>query len=145
MRITTATFVSFFTKRSVVEKVGLPIKEYFIWGDDTEYSNRISAVFPCYLVGKSRVIHKMGVNTATNDIRDIKDISRIERMYYTYRNDCCTYKRQGAKKFLGFTKRTLFTGLLVLFSNNNYKCKKIRVIVKGYCAGLRFNPQIERI
>ena len=37
-----ATFVSFFIKASVVKELGLPIKDFFIWADDIEYSRRIS-------------------------------------------------------------------------------------------------------
>ena len=44
LRTTRATFVSFFVRTAVVEKVGLSYKEFFIWGDDMEYSNRISRV-----------------------------------------------------------------------------------------------------
>lgn len=32
IQIKMGTFVSFLTSREVVEKVGLPIKEFFIWG-----------------------------------------------------------------------------------------------------------------
>ena len=53
LKVSTSTFVSFLTTRLVVEQVGLPIKEYFIWGDDTEYSGRIAREFPCYLVAGS--------------------------------------------------------------------------------------------
>lgn len=37
-----ASFVSLFLKTSVVKEVGLPIKEFFIWTDDWEYTRRIS-------------------------------------------------------------------------------------------------------
>ena len=52
-KIITATFVSFFMPSRVVRKVGLPIKEFFIWCDDLEYSRRISKHYPCYLVTSS--------------------------------------------------------------------------------------------
>ena len=39
LRCQAATFVSLFINRVAVEEVGLPIKDYFIWGDDTEYTN----------------------------------------------------------------------------------------------------------
>ena len=42
IRISKATFVSLFLQRKVVKHMGLPIKEYFIWGDDMEYTLRIS-------------------------------------------------------------------------------------------------------
>ena len=36
------SFVSLWIPMSVVKEVGLPIKEFFIWGDDWEYTRRIS-------------------------------------------------------------------------------------------------------
>ena len=37
-----ATFVSLFIKAETIRKVGLPIKDFFIWSDDLEYTRRIS-------------------------------------------------------------------------------------------------------
>ena len=41
VNICMATFVSLFVKSEVVKLVGLPIKEFFIWSDDLEYTRRI--------------------------------------------------------------------------------------------------------
>ena len=37
-----ATFVSLFLKAGTIRAVGLPVKEFFIWGDDIEYTRRIT-------------------------------------------------------------------------------------------------------
>ena len=66
-----AAFNGVFLPRSVVEKVGLPDKKYFIWGDEIDYSHRInlhgfrqatiiSAMFShprVQTVGKKKVFH----------------------------------------------------------------------------------------
>ena len=39
-----ATFVSLLISSDTVRKVGLPIKEFFIWGDDIEYTRRIALI-----------------------------------------------------------------------------------------------------
>lgn len=146
LKISSATFVSFFTKREIVEKVGLPIKEYFIWGDDTEYSLRISRLFSSYFVFNSQVIHKMKENKGTGDIYKLTDIERIKRIGNSIRNDCCTYKRISIKKLLGFTKRTLTSIKKVLANKNPHKATKIKIIAKGYLFGLfAFNPKIEKV
>ena len=44
-RIRSSSFVSCFIKTDVVREVGLPIKDFFIWDDDTEYTSRITEVF----------------------------------------------------------------------------------------------------
>lgn len=142
VKIQCATFVSLFIRREVVEKVGLPIKQYFIWGDDTEYCYRISRQFPCYLSSQSVVLHKMQSNEGTNLLQMI-DPNRIERIYYSIRNDCCTSKKRGFGQFLKFSKNWLKKLGAVLFKRNKYKCKKIKILLKGYFGGLFFNPKID--
>lgn len=54
-----ATFVSLLINRKALESCGLPCKDFFIWGDDTEYTTRL--VRHCdraYMVGSSVVMHK---------------------------------------------------------------------------------------
>ncbi len=145
VKVEEATFVSFFTRREVVARAGLPLKEYFIWGDDTEYTRRISALYPCYLAAHSQVIHKMAANISSLGIADCTDVCRIERMFYSVRNDCCTYRRMGWKKFLRYTVNTFRMLLGVLFKAKQYKAKKAAVILKGYFAGTVFRPTIERV
>lgn len=145
VKVETATFVSFLTTRQVVEKVGLPIREYFIWGDDTEYSGRIAREYPCFLAGHSQVLHKMEQNIPTGRITDIADEKRIERMFYSVRNDCCTFRRIGWKNFVRYTVNTMLLFLDVLRHSREYKGRKLKIILKGYFTGVFFRPAIERV
>ncbi len=145
LKVESATFVSFFVKREVVQQIGLPIKEYFIWGDDTEYSGRIAAEYPCYLVSDSYVIHKMEQNIPSGKITDISDMGRIERMYYSVRNDYCTFRRIGWKSLMRYSVNTMFLFLDVLLHSKEHKGKKLKVILKGYFAGVFFHPTIEKL
>ena len=45
-KIGVATFVSLFLPTRIVKEVGLPVREFFIWTDDVEYTDRISSEFP---------------------------------------------------------------------------------------------------
>ena len=140
-----ATFVSFFVNRKVVQDLGFPIKEYFIWGDDTEYSTRIAARYPCYLVGKSKVLHKMRENKdSTDEILTVTDINRIERVKMSVRNDCCTYRRVGLKRFTWFTIYIIKTIWRIMRNKCTFKGKKVRVFIHGYIQGLFFHPSIEK-
>jgi rhamnopyranosyl-N-acetylglucosaminyl-diphospho-decaprenol beta-1,3/1,4-galactofuranosyltransferase len=56
--IVSASFVSILVHRRAVEKVGYPVKEFFVWGDDIEYTRRISRHFSCYTILDSIVIHQ---------------------------------------------------------------------------------------
>ncbi len=52
------TFVSFLVSVGLVRKVGLPLKEFFIWGDDTEYSRPSRSLHQDFIKsGKSKTKH----------------------------------------------------------------------------------------
>ena len=140
-----ATFVSLLFPRQAVLKAGLPIKDYFIWGDDIEYTRRMAVrmKMPCYLVGQSKVIHKMANNEGSSIARD--DVSRISRYNYAYRNDNSTYRREGMKGFAYYTGKCGINVLRVLTQAKDHKVKRIGIIAKNYFHGLAFNPDIEKI
>ncbi len=59
VQISRATFVSILVSYDAIKKCGLPCKDYFIWGDDSEYTMRISKYYaPAYFVGASVALHK---------------------------------------------------------------------------------------
>ena len=138
LQIEIATFVSFFIGRNTVKKLGFPIKEYFIWGDDTEYSLRISAQYPSYLVFNSKVVHKMKENQSASNFADFSDINRINRMFYAFRNGCYTHRCRSVKKLLRYILSGLRLLIKILKTNSPYKLKKIYVFLKGYFIGLLF-------
>lgn len=92
-----ATFVSLFLKAETIRAVGLPVKEFFIWGDDIEYTRRITIreKMPCYVVGQSRVIHAMKNNNGSNLAVD--SVERLGRYKLAFRNEAYIYRREGAK------------------------------------------------
>ncbi len=58
VRVHYSSFVSILIHRRAVERVGLPIKEFFIYGDDVEYTKRITtAGFVAYYIESSQVQH----------------------------------------------------------------------------------------
>jgi GT2 family glycosyltransferase len=52
------TFVSVAMSADHVRRAGLPFRQMFIWGDDTEYTRRLSTQAPGVFVGRSHVLHK---------------------------------------------------------------------------------------
>lgn len=53
VKLNAATFVSILVNSAAIEKCGLPCSDFFIWGDDTEYTKRIYRHYGlAYLVGK---------------------------------------------------------------------------------------------
>lgn len=137
------TFVSFFTKRSIVEKVGLPIKEFFIWGDDVEYSQRISKLYPCYLVNDSIVIHKTKNNEGSNIALD--DFDRIGRYKLAYRNEVVIFREKGIKgKFYQYMRLALHATRVVMKSSD-HKLQRLKVIFSGTQEGYNFHPKIKYV
>jgi rhamnopyranosyl-N-acetylglucosaminyl-diphospho-decaprenol beta-1,3/1,4-galactofuranosyltransferase len=60
MPLRTATFVSLLVNRRAIDRFGLPLRRYFLWSDDIEYTARILRQAPGYLVPRSVVVHKTG-------------------------------------------------------------------------------------
>ena len=137
-----ATFVSFFIKKEIIEKVGLPIKDFFIWGDDVEYSNRISKKYDCFIVGKSQVLHDTKNNEGSNIARD--DVSRLNRYKYAYRNEVYIAKRNGIKGIIRQVAKIFLHIFRVLFKNKNgHRLKKCSIIIGSSLSGIFFHPKIE--
>lgn len=138
-----ASFVSLFVPMSVVKDVGLPIKEFFIWTDDWEYTRRISLKYKCYVVTDSEVIHKTKSNTGANIAVDSED--RIERYRYAYRNEMYLYKREGIKGMMHVFARTPVHITRVLLYAKSKKMYRIRIILISTFDGIKFEPQTERL
>ena len=136
-----ASFVSLFIPVRIVKNIGLPIKEFFIWTDDWEYTRRISIKYACYLINSSVVVHKsknnIGANIAT------EEPERLERFGYLYRNDVYLYRREGIVGFLYEFFRLSSHILRVILTAKINKYKRIQYIFKGTMEGLKFKPKIE--
>ncbi len=136
-----ASFVSLFLKSSTVREVGLPIKEFFIWTDDWEYTRRISKKYPCYAVCNSVVVHKSQSNIGANIASDTPD--RLNRFFYLYRNDVYLYRREGLKGFMYECVRLTNHFFRILLKAKDNKFKRIKIMFRGTRAGFKFKPQIE--
>lgn len=84
-RVSSSSFVSMLINRRAIKEVGLPVKEFFIWFDDAEYSRRISEKMSCYLVADSIVIHETPTNTSSLDFTQLNSNS-IWKFSYGIRN-----------------------------------------------------------
>lgn len=140
-----ATFVSCLFRAEVIAKAGLPITEFFIWGDDIEYTRRLSVrmKLPCYLVGKSRVIHAMKENNGSSIAIDMPQ--RIGRYNYAFRNENYLYRQEGIRGFVFYTAKCALNLLRILRFARNYRIKRMAIIVKQYVLGLFFNPRVEYV
>ena len=136
-----ASFVSLFIPTAVIREIGLPIKEFFIWSDDWEYTRRISRKYPCFVATKSQVTHKSASNIGAKIENDTPE--RLERYRYLYRNDVYLYRREGIKGFVYEIGRLGTHCFRVLLKSKGNKIKKIKIIIGSTIEGLSFNPTIE--
>lgn len=97
IKIKAATFVSVLVPTENVRKVGLPIKEYFLWGDDYEYTTRLSSYRQSYCAFDSKVIHKRKIQKQLNFLTET-DRNRILNYYYMIRNTYLNTKKYGTPK-----------------------------------------------
>ncbi|MCL5671641.1 MAG: glycosyltransferase family 2 protein, partial [Acidobacteria bacterium] len=56
--IEAAGFLGGMVRREAIDTVGLPLKDLFIYWDDTEFTHRISRRFKVFLVPASKVVHR---------------------------------------------------------------------------------------
>jgi len=143
IRIDTATFVSVMYHRRFVEKRGFPIKELFIYGDDTEYSYRASKSFPSYLVGSSKVLHKKR-SGRVQTIRERKEVTQVEQYFHFYRNNIYCLRKYESK-VLTISKALVWMTIKPIRSLLSGKLGLLRakVMMTGTFSGFFFNPKIE--
>ena len=140
---TLASFVSLFVPADVIAELGLPIKDFFIWTDDWEFTRRVSRVHPCYVVGTSVVTHKCKVNGAGNIALDSGE--RISRFRLAYRNDIVLYRDEGLAGYAYVIVRDLNHLARIVLEAKGRKLERARAVVGGTLEGLRFHPQIEYV
>ncbi len=143
--VKSASFVSLLINAQAVYEVGLPIKDFFIWGDDSEFTSRIFCHgYTCLYAGTSVVVHKTPENYIS--LLQTAPPEAAWKFRYGMRND--TYVRRIKKKNF----------LLFLFSTMNTYRKAMRrldrrpdhnkqlfvpYVRQGLWEGLSFKPQIE--
>ena len=143
--IETATFVSLLIPKETIRKVGLPIKEFFIWSDDVEYTVRVTVTnkMPAYIVPTSKILHKTKNNAGSDIVHD--DAERIDRYRFAVRNGYYAYKRYGTRHFCGYLFHLFMSWIKVWFCSKDHKIKRSWVIFSSFFKGLVFHPQIEYV
>lgn len=142
IEVLNATFVSVLIKKSTVMKVGLPLGQMKIWGDDTEYTTRLSRHSPSYFVSNSIVLHKTEKNLSQVGINDISG-DRIWRIRAMYRNLIYIDRKYFSKqKVLKSVLKDLWVSLSC-FQARTAKYMRFSNVILGIIDGLTFNPKIK--
>lgn len=133
-----ATFVSIFIPTDIVLEVGVPIGDFFVWGDDWEYTRRISKKYPCYALTTSIVFHKTSHNKGCDISND--SAQRISRYKYMFRNNMFICKSEGINGRIYYWLKIAKDIMKVLLKAKNRKKERINTIIEGIKEGLSFNP-----
>ena len=133
VKIKEATFVSILINSQIIDVVGLPFKEYFIWGDDSEYTLRMNKYFGnSYMVGDSIAIHKRS-SAKSLSLKDEESITRINLYYYLIRNCLINLRNYyGIIPCIKYLISNEIESIKILFGKNvKHRMKKIFIIHKG--------------
>jgi GT2 family glycosyltransferase len=149
LEVAALTFVSFLVSADWVRKVGLPLKEFFIWGDDTEYSRRLARFTRLYQVGKSKTKHLKSGDASQSLVKE-QDRNKIPQYHWFYRNRLFVNL-----KYDGFVSTTTFQFIFRSFRDvylsirgGKFALLKSRTILYGLCSGIAFalsTPSKERL
>jgi GT2 family glycosyltransferase len=131
MPLRTATFVSLLVKRSTIDAFGLPLRRYFLWSDDIEYTARVLRARPGYVVPASVVQHKTE--------RPYTAISTSgERFYFHVRNTL--YMLRGSAWAPAEKPSLLFSLIMSIVAYlrfNRFAPRTVPVILRGLIDGCR--------
>ena len=140
-----ASFVSLLVSAEACKKVGFPIKEFFIWNDDWEYTERItgSGLKGLYVPG-SVVLHKTPENHSSDIYTD--DVKNIWKYNYGLRNELFICKnRKGFFKFwMLFFKKLFVIPVRILSRRKKNKWAFIKTVWATSFKSVFFNPEIEK-
>ena len=136
-----ASFVSLLLPAETVRKYGCPVKDFFIWSDDWEYTRRVSRHEQCFMVPDSIVIHAMKRNTVADIAEDSPD--RLPRYRYLYRNDVYLYRREGIIGWVWLIMKDCWHSFKVLTRRRTDRRAALRIIWSGFREGVKFLPAAE--
>ena len=140
------SFVSVLINMEAVRKLGLPYKEFYIWGDDQEYTHRITKAGYLGLYSpESIVLHKTPKNYFAYIVTDSPE--NLWKHEYGFRNEF--YQ---VKKNKGFAHYIVYVFAMIAFISygiiKNRKDNKLRYVgtlFKSAWNSLFFNPKIDMI
>ena len=127
-------------RADAIKKVGLPSKEYFIYGEDLEYSLRLKKNgFKCFWIPSSKCVEVR--DGKTNDKlfgKTVRIYPSNFRLYYAFRNEFNIYlKYRYPIKFARTFFYALKVILYILLAHRANSPDKLKAIVIGFIDGIR--------
>jgi len=139
-----ASFVGLLVKKEVINDIGFPKKEFFIYHDDVEYCIRLRSIGKILLIPKSIIIHKEAAKGEVEKSflgikRKRTEFNKFWLSYYGIRNLVWLGKKYSENKFLFYIQmiKNILRVILgiILFDDNKYK--RIKFVLNAYFDGLK--------
>ncbi len=139
--IRTSALSSFLMPLSTYETFGNLNREFVVWGEDTDYTFRITEERLGLIVGRSKIVHLRAAPGNLNIFNE-SDERRVPNFFYLYRNSL--YVR---RKYIGY--HAYFNGIVrdlleVTKLAANGEWRKAEIALRGTAAGIVFNPKSVR-
>jgi rhamnopyranosyl-N-acetylglucosaminyl-diphospho-decaprenol beta-1,3/1,4-galactofuranosyltransferase len=144
--VETSSFVSLMINAESIRRVGLPYREFFIWGDDQEYTRRITkAGFLGFYCLDSIVLHKTPINYFPDFYRDT--VPNLWKHRYGFRNEFFMVKKnKGLLYFICWLPvKILYTSFKLITIRTNDRLKFISVLWGAAFRSIFFNPKADMI
>lgn len=139
--VTRATFVSILLPRRVIAQYGLPLASMFIWGEDSEYTLRITDRHPGFLVSESRVVHLRQLSGAVSIVTEVNR-TRLKYHRHLIRNHMYIARVHGPR--IEYYRHAIRQIQLLLRLVKLREFEKARIVLTGILESFRFHPSIER-
>lgn len=137
------SFVGVLLRSKIVKKIGLPLKEYFIYYDDIEYSMRLSKIGKIYVISKSKVLHKATQQRWIDNEITWRLFFRTRNAIHLYSRHILNSNTNLFNKFYLFSKfvliKKILKPLLRPYVKHTYKGKKnqyFKILIKAIFHGL---------
>ena len=136
-----ATFVSILVPKENINRLGLPLGKMQIWGDDTEYTTRLSSFEASFFVSDSIAVHKTGYNLMQDSLKTIQ-ADRIWRFKSMYRNLIYIKRHYASKRgVLKLVFENIVTGIGALAAKD-HRLNRFGAASFGTWNGFFFNPDV---
>ena len=141
MEIQGCSFVSCMVNMKYMKQVGLPIAEFFIYGDDVEFTRRLETKSKGYLDLDSVVIHAMPNNNVASIVNCETD--RIERYRYGVRNNVYIQRHIDHASVMTVFMSMLRSVIVIIVNSKEHKLKRLKILISSTWKGLFFHPVIK--
>jgi rhamnopyranosyl-N-acetylglucosaminyl-diphospho-decaprenol beta-1,3/1,4-galactofuranosyltransferase len=140
------SFVSVMINMEAVRRLGLPYKDFYIWGDDQEYTHRITnAGFLGLYCPESIVLHKTPKNYFAYIVTDTP--ANLWKHAYGFRNEFFQVRKNKGVFFylLYLFAMTSFISFKILKGRKDNRFKFIKTVYSSAWKSLFFNPKIDMV